>query len=116
MKQQSAIRTARKAGSKSIPQTPEVESYLKSTFRSVAPRDDFVRSLKTRLADPAATRRPQVATGQLILLLMGAMAGTAILVAGVLQLAIELIGAVSILRLYNRETQANRLLRVQAKD
>lgn len=117
MKQQTAPKTvskttpktARKVGSKSSLHAPEVESYLKSTFHAVAPRDDFVRSLKTRLTDPATTQRPQVSTGQLILLLMGAMAGTAILVAGVLQLVIELIGAISILRLYNRETQASRL-------
>jgi len=104
-----ASRAAPKAQAKTGLQAPEVESYLKSTFQAVTPRDDFVRGLKSRLEDPAVLHKPQIPTGQLILLLLGAMAGTAILVAGVLQLVIELIGALSILRLYSRETQASRL-------
>ncbi len=98
---------ARKADLNQLKRTPEVESYLMSTFRPVAPRSDFVSGLKSRLTDPATIQKPQVSNGQLILLLIAAMAGTVILVAGMLRLVIELIGAVTIMRLYSRETQGN---------
>jgi hypothetical protein len=84
---------------------PEVESYLESKFRPIAPRPDFVSGLKTRLADPANVKRSPRSNLYFVVLVVAAMAVTSLLVAGVVRLLVLLVESLRIVNLFNRQVE-----------
>jgi len=82
---------------------PRIESYLESTFKPVSPRPDFIANLRSRLSDPDFINQPQISNLQFLLLALGAVIVTFLVVAGVIKLVIEIVGASHILRFTGRQ-------------
>ena len=82
---------------------PQIESYLASTFQPVSPRPDFIVNLRSRLRDPDFINQRQISNLHFLLLILGAVAVTVLLVAGVITLVIKMVGASHILRLTERQ-------------
>jgi hypothetical protein len=91
-------------------QLPKVESFLESTFKPVSPRPDFVTGLRNRLTDSEIGNKSSDSNLYLLLMIMGALAATVLLVSGLVRLLVELLGALSILRLANRQADRNKTL------
>lgn len=98
-------------------QLPKVESYLESTFKPVAPRPDFIVSLRSRLDDPEFVNRREISDLTLLLYVFGAVSVTVLVVVGLVKLMVEVMGARRILQLSGRQADIrNTLLACEETD
>ncbi len=82
---------------------PRIESFLESTFKPVSPRQDFVVNLRSRLDDPDFINQKQISDLNFVLLSVGAVVVTFLLIAGLIKLIVEIVGASHILHLTGRQ-------------
>jgi hypothetical protein len=89
---------------------PKIETYLENNLRPVAPREDFVNNLKSRLADPSYAKNVGNSNFYLIMLVLMAVSTTVLLVVGLIRLMIELFGALRMMRLFGRQADQKKSL------
>ena len=84
---------------------PKVESFLHSTFRPIDPRPDFVRSLRSRLSNPANVQPSGESVYYLLALIVIAMSTIVLILVAAIRLLSELIGGFREKRLFDIHSQ-----------